>query len=131
MSQPKVEITHVVGAGVVGPQGCKYLTNLAEVLLNISFLDRSPLRGQKSGTDALGENTEERNGVLNVFLVGGDLQPAAEVPPLAPGGGIFLEDGCRKPLIDFFLCSMVGSFFLHPDGRGGQTPRLAMWEVCV
>ena len=43
--------------------------------------------------DALGENLEESNGVLNVFEVGGDFQPAAEVPPLAPGSSVFLEDG--------------------------------------
>ena len=44
--------------------------------------------------DALGENTEERNGVLNVFEVEGNFQPAAEVPPLAPGVGTFIEDVC-------------------------------------
>ena len=34
------------------------------------------------------------NGVLNFFEVKGDLQTAAEVPPLAPGGGVFLEGCC-------------------------------------
>ena len=59
--------------GVVGPQGCKDLTNLAEVFLDRFLLDRLPLRRHKAGMDALGENLEERNGVLNVFEVGGDL----------------------------------------------------------
>ena len=45
----------------------------AELLLYILRLDRLPLRGQKAGTDALGENMEKGNGVLNVFEVGGDL----------------------------------------------------------
>ena len=43
--------------------------------------------------DALGENMEEGNGVLNVLEVGDNFQPAAELPPLASGGGDFLEDG--------------------------------------
>ena len=64
-------------AGVVAPHGCKYLTNLAEVLLDRSLLDRLPFRGHEAGMDALRENIEERNGVLNVFEVEGYLQPAA------------------------------------------------------
>ena len=43
----------------------------------------------------LGGNLEEGNGVLNVFDVGGDLQLAAEALPLAPDGGVFIENGCR------------------------------------
>ena len=61
---------------------------------------------------------EERNGVLNVFEVGGDLQPAAEVPPLEPGSGIFIEEGCIETLGYCLLCSMVVRFHLHADGRG-------------
>ena len=53
--------------------------------------------------DALGENLEERNGVLNVFEVKGDLQPAAELPPLVPGVGVFLEDICGETLGDCLL----------------------------
>ena len=63
---------------------------------------------------------EERNGVLNVFEVRGDLQPAAEVPPLEPGSGIFIEDGCVETLGDRLLCSMVVRFHLHVDGRGSR-----------
>ena len=63
---------------------------------------------------------EERNGVLNVFEVRGDLQPAAEMPPLEPGGGIFIEDGCVETLGDRLLCSMVVRFCLHVDGRGSR-----------
>ena len=91
-SQIKVELPHAFVAGIIGPHGCGYLTNRAKVLLDRSRLDRLPLRGQKAGTDALRENTEKGNGVLNVFEVGDNLQPAAEVPPLAPGGGAFIED---------------------------------------
>ena len=40
----------------------------------------------------LSENLEEWNGVLNVLEVGGDFQPAVEAPPLAPDGGVFIED---------------------------------------
>ena len=69
------------------------MTNQEEVFLDRSLLDRLPLRGQKAGTDALGENMEERNGVLIVLEVGGGLQQAAEVPPLASSSGVFLDDG--------------------------------------
>ena len=41
----KVELPHEVVVGVVGPHGCKDFTNLAEVLLDISPLDRLPLQG--------------------------------------------------------------------------------------
>ena len=51
--------------------------------------------GQKAGTDGLGFVLEEGNGVLNVIEVGGDLELAAEAPPLAPDGGVFLEEGGR------------------------------------
>ena len=56
---------------------------------------------------------EERNGVLNVFEVRGDLQPAAEVLPLEPGVVVFIEDGCIETLGDRLLCSMVVRFCLH------------------
>ena len=119
-SQPKVKIPHAVVAGVVVPHRCKYFINMEDVLLNRSLLDRLPLRGHKDGTDAIGENLKESNGVLNVFEVGGNLQPAAEVPPLEPGGGLFLEDGCREKLGDCLLCIMVVRFRLHADGRGSR-----------
>ena len=32
----------------------------------------------------------------------GDLRPSAEVPPLAPGGDVFLEDGYGETLGDIF-----------------------------
>ena len=44
-SQPKFELPHSVVVGVVGPHGCKDLTNSAEVLLDRLLLDRLPLRG--------------------------------------------------------------------------------------
>ena len=53
--------------------------------------------------DTLGENLEERNGVLNVLEVGGNLQTAVEVPPLAQSGGVFLEDVCGETLGDRLL----------------------------
>ena len=92
-SQAQIELSHSVVLGVIGPHGCKYLTDRAEVLLDRSLLDGLPFSGQKSGTDVLGKNVEERNGVINVFEVWGDFQPAAEAPPLAPGSSVFLEDG--------------------------------------
>ena len=51
------------------------------------------LHGQKVGTDALGENMEEGNGVFNVIEVEGNLEPATEAPPLLSGGGVLLENG--------------------------------------
>ena len=71
-------------------------------MLDRSLLDKFPLRIHNDGTDTLGENLEESNGVLNVFEVGGDLPPAAEVPPLAPGGDVFLKDGYGETLSDIF-----------------------------
>ena len=62
MSQKKVELPHEVVAGFAGPHGCKDFTNLAEVLLDRSLLDRFPLRGQKAVTDALGEIWSKRMG---------------------------------------------------------------------
>ena len=119
-SQTKVELPHAVVAGVVGPHGCEYFTDRVEVLLDQSLLDKLPLRRQKTSMDALGENLDEGDWVLNVLEVGGDFQPAVETPSLALGGGIFRECGCREPLGDFLLCSMVVSCCLHPDGRGGR-----------
>ena len=80
--------------------------------------------------DALGENMEERNGVLNAFEVKGYLQPAAEVPPLAPGGGVFLEDICGETLGDCLLYIMVGIFCLQEDGRGSRRQDL-LYGKCV
>ena len=117
-SQTKVELPHAVVLEVVGPHRCKDLTNRAEVFFDRSIIDRLPLHGQKAGTDVLGENLEEGNGALNVFEVRGNLHPAAEALPLAPGGGVFLEDGCREPLGDCLLCRTVVICCLHPDGRG-------------
>ena len=117
--------------GVVGTHKCEYFTNRAEILLDITLLDRLPLRRQKASTYALGENMEERNGVLNVLEVGGDLQPATEVLPLAPGSGVFIEDGSGETFGDCLLCIIVVSCCLHADGRGGQTPRIALREVCA
>ena len=130
MSQPKVELPHEVVAGVVGPHGCKYLTNLAELLLDISLFDRLPLQIQKAGMDALGENLEERNGELKVFEVQGDLQPAVEVPPLTPGGGVFLEDVCGETLGDRLLYGTVVTFLLHADVRGSRRQCL-LYGKCV
>ena len=59
--------------------------------------------------DALGENMEEWNGVLNVLEVWGYFLPAAEAPPLAPGGGVFLEDSVQETLVDCLLNSIVVS----------------------
>ena len=116
--------------GVVAPHGCKDFTNLAEVLLNRSLLDRLPLRKQKAGMDALRENMEKSNGVLNVFEVRGDFQRAAKVPPLAPGVGVFLEDVCGETLGDSLFCSMVVRLPLHADGRGSRRQGL-FYGKCV
>ena len=107
VSQPKVDFFHAVVAGVVGPHGCKYLTDGAEVLLDPSLLDMLPLRRQKSDTGVIGKKMEEKNGVFNYFKAGGNLQPAAEASPLAAGSGIFLEDVGRESLGDSLLCRVV------------------------
>ena len=76
-SLEKVNIYHAVVAGVVGPHGCKYLTNGAEVLIERSLLDGIHLHGKNSRTDGLGKNLDEWNRVFDAFEVGGDVQPAA------------------------------------------------------
>ena len=52
------------------------------------------------------QNLEEGNGVLNVFEVWGDLEPAAEAPPSDPGSSVFLEDGGLETLGDCLLSSI-------------------------
>ena len=64
-------------------------------MLDRSLLDKLPLRGQKSGTDTIGKNLEEGNGVLNVLEVGGDLEPSAEAPQFVK---LVLLDVARKCL---------------------------------
>ena len=91
-SQTKVEFSHVIVAGVVGSHGCENFNDGAEVLLDLSLLDGFPLRGQKAGTGALGENLEERYQVSDVVDFRFDVHSAAKVPPLTPGGGVFLEE---------------------------------------
>ena len=84
-------------------------------MLDQSLLDRLPLRGQKAGTDVLGEKMEKGNGVLNILEVGRDLDPYAEAPPLAPGGGVFLEDQMAfQP--KFVLPHVVVSGVVGPHG---------------
>ena len=90
-SHNKFEFSHAVVSGVVGPHGCEYLTNGAEVFLDRSLIDGFPLCRQKAGTDVLGENLEERGVVFDALEVRGDVHPAAETPPLVPGGGVFIE----------------------------------------
>ena len=108
-------------AGDVGPHRCKNLTDVTEVFLERSLLNGIPLRGQKYGTDALGKNLEEQNGVFNAFEVGGNFQPEVEAPPLAPGGGVFLEDGGREALGYCLLCiivvSCLGSWLVRSEER--------------
>ena len=67
--------------------------------------------------DALRKKLEEGNGALNVLEVSDNFQPAAEALLLVPGGGVFLEDGCREPLGDCLLCSVVVSCCLQTFGR--------------
>ena len=63
-----------------------------KVLFHGSLLGRCSADYQKSGVHALGKDLEERDGIPNALEVGWDLQPLAELSPLAPGGGVFLED---------------------------------------
>ena len=80
--------------GVIVPHGCEYFTNGAEVLLNRSLIGWFPFCREKFGTDTLSKNMEVINWVFNAFEVRGDVHPAAEAQPLAPVGGVFIED-CR------------------------------------
>ena len=116
--------------GVVGLQGCKDLTDGAEVLIDPSLLDGIPMRGQKSGTYALDKNLEERNWVFYAFKVRVDVQPAAEALPLAPGIGVFIVYYGGEALGDLFMCSIVVICCLQSDGRGGRRQGL-LYGKCV
>ena len=98
-SQPKVKLPHVVVACVVVPHICKYLTDQAEVFIDRSLLDRLPLRGKKAGTDALVENMEERNGVLNVFEVGAIFSQLQKCRHCHQAVESLLKKVAEKPLV--------------------------------
>ena len=84
--------------GVLGPHGCEGFTNGAELLLDRLFLDGIPMRGHKSGMDALGENLEEGTWVIDDFKIRGDVQTDAEALPLAPSSGVFIRYYGREAL---------------------------------
>ena len=94
-----------------------------------------PLRGQKAITDAIGKNMEEENGFFNAFEVWGDLYPAAEVMPLAPGSCNLLEDGIGETLSDRCFCSILVRLCLHTDEMGSRRQCLLCgkcvrkWEI--
>ena len=48
--------------GVVGPHGCKYLSNGPEVFLDIYLIVQLPPCRQKYDADTLGKDMEERDG---------------------------------------------------------------------
>ena len=66
----KVEFSHGDVVRAISPHGCKYLTNVAYVLLSRLLLDGITLYRQKSGIDDLRKKLEERNGVFNASEVG-------------------------------------------------------------
>ena len=68
-------------------------------MLDQSLLDRFPLRGQRYGTDALGENSEEGNWVFNVLEVVGDLDPSAEVAPFFQAVESLLKTVAKNPWV--------------------------------
>ena len=120
VSQTKVDFSHAVIAGGVGPHGCEYLTDGVEVLIDQFLLGGLPMSIQKSGTNTLDKNLEERNWVSGAFKVRVDVQPTAEALPLVPVGGVFLEYCVREALGDILLYSIVVSCCLHSNDRGGR-----------
>ena len=76
-------------------------------MLDQSLLGGFPLRRHKAGVYTLQNNLEEIDRVFGAVNVKGYVRPAVEVPPLEPGGGIFIEDCRRESLGDIFLFSIV------------------------
>ena len=89
----------MVVEGVIAPHGCKYLSILAEVLLDRSLLDKLTLRRQMAGTDAFGANLEERNGVLNVFEVGAICSQLQKCLHWHQAVAALLKTVAEKPLV--------------------------------
>ena len=63
---------------------------------------------------------EEQNGDFNAIEVRGDFQLAEEAPPLALGGGVFLEDSGVEALGYRLLCRNLVRCCLYTDGRGSR-----------
>ena len=91
-AQPKVKLDQLVVPGVFGPHRYKYFPYGTKVLFHGTLLDGCSSGFQKVGAHALGEDIEETYGIPDVLEVGWDLHPLAELAPLAPGGGVFLEE---------------------------------------
>ena len=92
-AQAKVEFSQLIVPGFAGPNGCKYLPDGIKVLFQGPLIDGYPAGCQKADSHALGKDLGERYGISDALEVGSDFQPFAEIVPLEPGGGIFLEDG--------------------------------------
>ena len=91
-AQPKFELAQLVVPGVIGLHGCKSFPDGTKLLFNKPLIFWCSPGFQKTGAHALGEDLEERDGISYALEVGWDVQPLAELAPLAPGGGVFLED---------------------------------------
>ena len=87
----RLAISTVV-SGVVGPHRVKYMSDLAEVLLDGALPGGVAPDGQKSSVHALSENLEERNGIIDALEVQGYIHPDAEFDPLFLGSGVFFVE---------------------------------------
>ena len=91
-AQPKVKLDQLGVPGDFGPHRYEYFPYGTKVLFHGTLLDGCSSGFQKVGAHALGEDIEETYGIPDVLEVGWDLHPLAELAPLAPGGGVFLEE---------------------------------------
>ena len=90
--QVKFELAHIVVTGVVVPHSCKYLSDRPKLLFHRPLLDEPPSCCQITDTRAIGKDLEERYVIGDDLYIRLDLQPTEELAPLAPCGGVFLED---------------------------------------
>ena len=84
--------------GVSAPHGCEYFTDGTKLLLPGPLLDGFPSGFQKADEHALGKDMEEGDGIPDALEVGWYFQSLAELVPLVPGSGVFLEDCGREAM---------------------------------
>ena len=93
LSQSKVELAKLVVPRVAGPHFCEYLSNGTKVLFHGPLIGRDLAGFHKADAHALRKYLEERDGIPDTLGVNWDSQSSSELAPLAPGSGVFLEDG--------------------------------------
>ena len=88
----KSSLPNLLCLGSLPPPRCEYLTDGTKVLFHGPLLYGYPDGFQKAGANTIGVYLGGKYGIPDALEVGWDFQPFANLAPLAPGGGVFLED---------------------------------------